>query len=188
MTSKKNTTTYARVVPNVETKPTWFVPTCHYCGVKGHIRPRCPSWGTKHVPYEFITSHVKSKSPKVVHSSKFNPVCHHCGEFGHIRPYCHKLNRVSRSYTHQQPRNDYKRLKNHIRVLTNYVNRFALKPRHVPKNHGKRRNNNAKARPRTPPIPHEFIDTSKVTVMWVRKSDLESLRTPKKFVGEDLVE
>ena len=68
------------------------------------------------------------------------------------------------------------------------MNRFALKPRHVPKNHDKRRNNNAKARPRTPPIPHEFIDKSKVTVMWVRKSDVESLRTPKKFVGEDLVE
>ena len=22
-------------------KPSYFVPTCHYCGIRGHIRPRC---------------------------------------------------------------------------------------------------------------------------------------------------
>ena len=74
VTFNKNTTTYACVMPNVETKPTWFVPTCHYCVVKGHIRLHCPGWETKHVPYEFITSHVKPKHPKIVKSSKFNHI------------------------------------------------------------------------------------------------------------------
>ena len=127
--SKKNTTTYACGVPNVETKPTRFVPTCHQCGVKGHIRPHCPRLETKHVHSQFITSHVKPKHPKVVQSPKFNLVCHHCGVFGHIRPYCHKLNRVSSSHAYNQPRNQYERLENQIRVLTMHMNKFIFKPR-----------------------------------------------------------
>ena len=79
-------------------------------------------------------------------------------------------------------------LENHIRVLTMRVNKFVSKPRQVSTNHGKKGNHSAKARHRSTPTPHEFIDKPKVTVMWVRKSDLESLRTPKKFVGKGLVE
>ncbi|PSS17557.1 Myosin-9 like [Actinidia chinensis var. chinensis] len=131
-------------MPNIEIMPTKFVPKCHQCGVKGHIRPHCPKLETKHVHAQFITSQVKPKHPKVIQSPKFNPICHHCGVFGHIRPYCYKLNRVSSSHAYNQPRI----------ILT----------------------------------PHEFIDKPKVTIMWVRKSDLESLRAPKKFVGESLVE
>ena len=138
--------------------------------------------------YKFINSHVKPKYPKVVGSSKFNPVCHYCGVFGHIRPYCRKLNKVSSSHAYNQPRNQYERLENHIRVLTMHVNRFVSKPRQVVTNHGQKGNHNAKAKPRTTPTPHKFIDKPKVTVMWVKKSDLKSLRTPKKFVGASLVE
>ena len=130
---------------------------------------------------------MKPKHPKVVQSPKFNLVCHHCGVFGHIRPYCHKLNRVSSSHAYNQPRNQYERLENQIRVLTMHMNRFVSKPRQVFTNHDQIGNHNAKARPRITPTPHEFIDKPKVTVMWVRKSDLKSLRTPKKFVGKALL-
>ncbi|GFZ21639.1 hypothetical protein Acr_29g0008010 [Actinidia rufa] len=75
-------------MPNIEIMPTRFVPTCHQCGVKGHIRSHCPRLETKHVHSQFITSHVKPKHPKIVQTPKFNLVCHYCGVFGHIRPYC----------------------------------------------------------------------------------------------------
>ena len=64
--SKKNTTTYACGVPNVKTKPTQFVPTCHPCGVKSHIQPHYPRLEIKHVHSQFIASHVKPKHHKVV--------------------------------------------------------------------------------------------------------------------------
>ena len=61
-----------------------FVPTCHLCGVVGHIRPNCS---------------LLRQEPKLVTGNptrntdvpKFVPVCHFCGVHGHIRPNCHKL-------------------------------------------------------------------------------------------------
>ena len=61
-----------------------FVPTCHLCGVVGHIRPNCS---------------LLRQEPKLVTGNptrntdvpKFVPVCHFCGVFGHIRPNCYKL-------------------------------------------------------------------------------------------------
>ena len=61
-----------------------FVPTCHLCGVVGHIR---------------ANSSLLRQEPKLVTRNptrntdvpKFVAVCHFCGVRGHIRPNCHKL-------------------------------------------------------------------------------------------------
>ena len=61
-----------------------FVPTCHLCGVIGHIRPNC----------SLLRQKPKSETRFVVRNTdvpKFVPVCHFCGVSGHIRPNCHKL-------------------------------------------------------------------------------------------------
>ena len=61
-----------------------FVPTCHLCGVVGHIRPNC----------SLLRQKLKSKNRFAVRNTdvpKFVLVCHFCGVSGHIRPNCHKL-------------------------------------------------------------------------------------------------
>ena len=61
-----------------------FVPTCHICGVVGHIRPNC----------SLLRQKPKSKNRFVVRNTdvpKFVPVSHFCGVSGHIRRNCHKL-------------------------------------------------------------------------------------------------
>ena len=61
-----------------------FVPTCHLCGVVGHIRLNC----------SLLRQKPKSKCRFVVRNTdvpKFVPFCHFCGVSGHIRPNCHKL-------------------------------------------------------------------------------------------------
>ena len=61
-----------------------FVPTCHLCGVVGHIRPNC----------SLLRQKPKSKTRFVVRNTdvpKFVPVSHFCGVSGHIRRNCHKL-------------------------------------------------------------------------------------------------
>ena len=61
-----------------------FVPTCHLCGVVGHIRPNC----------SLLRQKPKSENRFAIRNTdvpKFVPVCHFCGVFGHIRPNCHKL-------------------------------------------------------------------------------------------------
>ena len=61
-----------------------FVPTCHLCGVDGHIRPNC----------SLLRQKSKSETRFVVRNTdvpKFVPVCHCCGVSGHIRPNCYKL-------------------------------------------------------------------------------------------------
>ena len=60
------------------------VPTCHRCGVVGHIRPNC----------SLLKQKPKSETKFAVRNtdvSKFVHVCHFCGVSGHIRPNCHKL-------------------------------------------------------------------------------------------------
>ena len=61
-----------------------FVPTCHLCGVVGHIRPNCSLLRQEPKP---VTGNLTRNTdvPKFVH------VCHFCGVRGHIRPNCHKL-------------------------------------------------------------------------------------------------
>ena len=78
-------------VSKSKSKPTFrdhnksiFVPTCHLCGVVGHIRPNCFSLRQK----------PKSETRFVVRNTdipKFVPICHFCGVSSHIRPNCHKL-------------------------------------------------------------------------------------------------
>ena len=61
-----------------------FVPTCHLCGVVGHIRPNCL----------LLRQKPKSENRFTVRNTdvpKFVPVCYFCGVHGHIRPNCHKL-------------------------------------------------------------------------------------------------
>ena len=61
-----------------------FVPTCHLCGVVGHIRLNCSLFRQK--PKSETRFAVRNTDvPKIV------PVCHICGVSGHIRPNCHKL-------------------------------------------------------------------------------------------------
>ncbi|KAG5529102.1 hypothetical protein RHGRI_029688 [Rhododendron griersonianum] len=60
-----------------------FVPTCHYCGVTGHIRPHCRKM---HESYSSHAHIARSYS-----HNYFVPTCHHCGIRGHIRPYCFAL-------------------------------------------------------------------------------------------------
>jgi len=60
-----------------------FVPTCHHCGVIGHIRPQCPKLKREQT---FVVRSLPKKpnGPKYI-------VCHHCGTFGHLRPQCSKF-------------------------------------------------------------------------------------------------
>ncbi|BFG26512.1 hypothetical protein CerSpe_127860 [Prunus speciosa] len=106
-----------------------FVPTCHHCGVKGHIRPRChilriESQGSKESKFK---THVSSFKGYVAvksvvctrdkHSSlekfgfqqpkRFIPTCHHCGTLGHIRPKCFELrNFEQKPFVHFKKVND----------------------------------------------------------------------------------
>ena len=61
-----------------------FVPTCHLCGVVGHIRSNC----------SLLRQKPKSETRFVVRNTdvpKFVHVCHFCGVSSHICPNCHKL-------------------------------------------------------------------------------------------------
>ena len=61
-----------------------FVPTCHLCGVVGHIKPN----------YSLLRQKPKSENRFAIRNTdvpKFVPVCHFCGVYGHIHPNCHKL-------------------------------------------------------------------------------------------------
>ena len=61
-----------------------FVPTCHLCGVFGHIRQN----------YSLLRQKPKSETRLIIRNTdvpKFVPVCHFCGVHGHICPNCHKL-------------------------------------------------------------------------------------------------
>ena len=61
-----------------------FVPTCHLCGVVGHIRPN----------FSLLRQKPKSETRFVIRNTdvpKFVPVCHFGGVSSHIRPNCHKL-------------------------------------------------------------------------------------------------
>ena len=64
-----------------------FVPTCHRCGVVGHIRPNCSLFRQKP---KFETRFVVRNTDV----PKFVPICNFCGVFSHIRLNCHKLCKV----------------------------------------------------------------------------------------------
>ena len=60
-----------------------FVPTCHHCGVIGHIRPQCHKMKREQ-------NQVARSIPKKPSGPK-HIVCHYCGAFGHLRPHCSKF-------------------------------------------------------------------------------------------------
>ncbi|KAG5552887.1 hypothetical protein RHGRI_010856 [Rhododendron griersonianum] len=75
----KSTTTKRGVVNSFK-----FKPTCHYCGIMGHIRPNClklhsPNISHTHVAYSYD------------YHDKHVPMCHFCGVKGHIQRNCFKL-------------------------------------------------------------------------------------------------
>ena len=61
-----------------------FVPTCHLCGVVGHIRPNCSL--LRQEPKLVIGNPTKNTDVP-----KFVTVCHFCDVRGHICPNCYKL-------------------------------------------------------------------------------------------------
>ena len=65
-----------------------FVPTCHYCGVIGHIRPQCSKLKREQ-------NHVARSLPKKPSRPK-HIIYHHCGTFGHLRPQCSKFHTFKR--------------------------------------------------------------------------------------------
>ena len=65
-----------------------FVPTCHHCGVIGHIRPQCPKLKREQT-FVIRSLPKKPSGPKHI-------VCHHCGAFGHLRPHCSKFQALKR--------------------------------------------------------------------------------------------
>ena len=65
-----------------------FVPTCHHCGVIGHIRLQCPKLKREQ-------NHVNRSLPKKPSGFK-HIICHHCDVFGHLRPYCSKFQTLKR--------------------------------------------------------------------------------------------
>ena len=64
-----------------------FVPTCHHCGVIGHIKPQCHK-------LKRDQSHVRSLPKKP--SGPKHIVCHHCGAFGHVKPHCSKFHTLKK--------------------------------------------------------------------------------------------
>ena len=65
-----------------------FVPTCHHCGVIGHIRPQC--YMLKREQNHVAKSLLKKPNvPKHI-------VCQHCDAFGHLRPQCSKFHAFKR--------------------------------------------------------------------------------------------
>ena len=76
-----------RYHPN-ELRGSKFVPTCHHCGVIGHIRPQCHKLKRKQ-------THVARSYPKRPRGPK-HIVCYHCGAFGHLRPHCFKFQALKR--------------------------------------------------------------------------------------------
>ena len=65
-----------------------FVPTCHHCGVIGHIRPQC-SMLKKEQNHGARSLPKKPSGPKHI-------VCHRCSAFGHLRPHCSKFQALKR--------------------------------------------------------------------------------------------
>ena len=61
-----------------------FVPTCHLCGVVGHIRPNCSLLRQEPKP-------VTGNPTRKIDVPKFVPVYDFCSVRGHIRSNCHKL-------------------------------------------------------------------------------------------------
>jgi hypothetical protein len=91
--------------PSVKQTQGKLFPTCHHCGIIGHIRPNCrkfkvsPKKENQAAASTFhgkkgkkihLEHHAFYPKPRVMHpprklpSKKFVLTCHHCGKIGHI--------------------------------------------------------------------------------------------------------
>jgi len=155
-----------------------FIPTCHYCHVKGHIKQNCfklhgyPITNHVHAPQN-IDNYVQVSNMKprplrgklqmsnISHThlasshsyDKHVPTCHFCGVKGHIRPNCFKLHGYPNSSSQYQYVNDYHGRSQRSRRKVTYGHYEKVNPIHVPKN-GKE------------------IENVKTRSIWVRRSNL----------------
>ena len=65
-----------------------FVPTCHHCGVIGHIRPQYPKLKREQNHVTRSLSKKPSRPKRIV--------CHHYDVFDHFRPHCSKFQALKR--------------------------------------------------------------------------------------------
>lgn len=163
-----------------------FVPTCHHCGVQGHIKPQCRKLHASRTSNIHV-SHAHD-------NAKFIPTCHYCQVKGHTRPHCRKLHATNTTHTHLVYYRDYMKsipichfcgVKGHTRhnciklyenpnasfqyySVKNYGSR-TQKPRYRVSPHGK----NLKVNPNYLRKNVEKIDKVKTRLIWVRKSDLK---------------
>ncbi|KAI8557465.1 hypothetical protein RHMOL_Rhmol04G0013000 [Rhododendron molle] len=124
-----------------------FIPTCHKCHVKGHIRPQCKKLPALHTSHTHL-SHSHD-------CAKFVPICHFCGIKGHIRPNCFKLHGYPNSSPHYHHVNNKG---NRYNCFGNGCDRNQIL-RHKVFSHGKM------------PKAVEKIGKDKIRPIWVRKSD-----------------
>ena len=87
-----------------------FIPTCHHCGVIGHISLQCHKLKREQ-------NQVARSIPKKLSGPK-HIVCHHCGAFGHLRPQCSKFHAFIRI-----KRKEKKKLR-FLEVVLKAVNQF----------------------------------------------------------------
>ncbi|KAG5557765.1 hypothetical protein RHGRI_007877 [Rhododendron griersonianum] len=125
-----------------------FVPTCHYCGMTGHIRPHCRKM------HESYTSHAHVARP--YGHNYFVPICHHCGIRGHNRSYCFALY----GYHRTPPR--YDNINNHREYFQGPKRRMSSHANFTKVN----------SKPMTNKKTH--IGKAKTRQIWVRKIDLVS--------------
>jgi hypothetical protein len=73
------------------------LPTCHHCGMEGHIRPNCGqlnfprTWKDAPKKNKRVEKDSKSKyvpPQKRLPTHRFVPIYHHCGISSHIQPRC----------------------------------------------------------------------------------------------------
>ncbi|KAG5531242.1 hypothetical protein RHGRI_026007 [Rhododendron griersonianum] len=125
-----------------------FKPTCHYCGIMGHIRPNClklhsPNISHTHVAYshDYHDKHV--------------PMCHFCGVKGHIQRNCFKLHGYPNApLSYHSVNNNEGRSQKPSRSVIHYRKITNVIPKHVPKV-GK-------------------IEKVKTRLIWVRRTDLKT--------------
>ncbi|KAG5543019.1 hypothetical protein RHGRI_015940 [Rhododendron griersonianum] len=157
---KQPTPTDARIQRGVNGKSTTkrgevssskFKPTCHNCGMIGHIRPHCKKL------HASCISNAPEKMNLCKHA-QFVPTCHFCGMKGHIRPNCFKLHgypiaplnyRRSHNYFYfdrtQRPRQRVFPLDKNKNVMANRASKIVGN-----------------------------FEQVKVRLLWVRKSDLRT--------------
>ncbi|KAG5520865.1 hypothetical protein RHGRI_033439 [Rhododendron griersonianum] len=165
---KQPTPTDARIQRGISGKSTTkrgevssfkFKPTCHNCGVIGHIRPHCKK----------LHASCISNAPEKMNLRKhaqFVPTCHFCGMKGHIRPNCFKL------YGYPIAPLNYRRINNN-EGRENYFDYDCdrtQKPRCRVISHEK----NTNVMPKHAPKVVENFKKVKVRSIWVRKMDLRT--------------